>query len=60
MPKKKSRKPHRVQADKNYIEVMGKIFVVLEYLVERGGTQKEVPFADISAAVPWQPERPHC
>jgi DNA-binding IclR family transcriptional regulator len=53
VPKKKSGKPQRVQADKNYIEVMGKIFAVLEYLAERGSTQKEVLFAEIARAVPY-------
>lgn len=36
MAKKRLNKPQRVQADKNYIEVMGKIFAVLEFFIERG------------------------
>jgi DNA-binding IclR family transcriptional regulator len=53
MPKKKSIKPQRVQADKNYIEVMGKIFTVLEYFVERGSKQKSVAFVEVAGAVPF-------
>jgi IclR family transcriptional regulator, KDG regulon repressor len=52
MPKKKSSEPRRVQADKNYIEVMGKIFAVLEYLVQRGSRQKGVAFIEVASAVP--------
>jgi len=51
--KKRPRKPQRVQADKNYIEVMGKIFAVLEYLVERGSKQKSVAFVEVAGAVPF-------
>lgn len=53
MPKKKTSKPKRIQADKNYIEVTGKIFAVLEYFVERGSKQKSVPFVEVAAAVPF-------
>jgi IclR family transcriptional regulator, KDG regulon repressor len=53
MPKNRSTKPPRVQADKNYIEVMGKIFAVLEYFVERGNPQKCAAFAEVAAAVPF-------
>jgi DNA-binding IclR family transcriptional regulator len=42
-----------VQADKNYIEVMGKIFAVLEYFVENGGSQRAVSFADLARSVPF-------
>jgi DNA-binding IclR family transcriptional regulator len=50
---KKSNKPLRVQADKNYIEVMGKIFTVLEYFVQRGSRQKSVAFVEVAGAVPF-------
>jgi IclR family transcriptional regulator, KDG regulon repressor len=50
---KKSNKPQRVQADKNYIEVMGKIFTILEYFVEAGGKQKSVAFVEVAGAVPF-------
>jgi IclR family KDG regulon transcriptional repressor len=53
MPKKGSSKSQRVQADKNYIEVMGKIFTVLEYFVERGSNQKSVAFVEVAGAVPF-------
>ena len=53
MPKKRSSKPQHVQADKNYIEVMGKIFAVLEYFVERGGKQRSVAFVEVAGAVPF-------
>jgi IclR family KDG regulon transcriptional repressor len=53
MPKKKSSEPLRVQADKNYIEVMGKIFAVLEYFVQRTGKQKGAAFTEIASAVPF-------
>ena len=51
--KKRAMKPLRVQADKNYIEVMGKIFAVLEHFVEVGATRKSVAFADLARAVPF-------
>jgi IclR family transcriptional regulator, KDG regulon repressor len=50
VPKRKAAKP---QADKNYIEVMGKIFAVLEYFVEAGATRKSVAFADLTHALPF-------
>jgi IclR family transcriptional regulator, KDG regulon repressor len=50
--KKRSKSQH-VQADKNYIEVMGKIFAVLEYFVERGSKQKSVAFVEVANAVPF-------
>jgi DNA-binding IclR family transcriptional regulator len=53
MPRKKTSEPRRVQADKNYIEVMGKIFAVLEYLVQRGTKQKGVAFIEVASAVPF-------
>ena len=49
---KRRPKLQHIQADKNYIEVMGKIFSVLEFFVESGG-QKSVAFADLSRAVPF-------
>lgn len=53
MPQKRSHAPQRVQADKNYIEVMAKIFTVLEYFVEGGSTQRAIAFADLARAVPF-------
>jgi IclR family transcriptional regulator, KDG regulon repressor len=53
VPKKRSTQPGRLQADKNYIEVMGKIFAVLEYFVDRGSTQKSIGFADLARALPF-------
>ena len=50
---KRRPKPQRVQADKNYIEVMGKIFAVLEYFVENGGSQRSLAFADLAGALPF-------
>jgi IclR family transcriptional regulator, KDG regulon repressor len=52
VPKKRSKSQH-VQADKNYIEVMGKIFTVLEYFVERGSKQRSVAFVEVAGAVPF-------
>jgi IclR family transcriptional regulator, KDG regulon repressor len=52
MSRKKTIKP-RVQADKNYIEVMGKIFAVLEHFVDAGTTQRSVAFADLARALPF-------
>jgi IclR family transcriptional regulator, KDG regulon repressor len=51
LPKKRA--SERVQADKNYIEVMGKIFAVLEHLVEVGSAQRSVAFADLTRSVPF-------
>lgn len=53
MTKNRLGKPRRVQADKNYIEVTGKIFALLEYFVERSSDAKSVPFLEIAAAVPF-------
>lgn len=53
MLKKRSAKPRRVQADKNYIEVAGKIFAILEYFVERSGDAKSVLFVEVAGAVPF-------
>ena len=53
MAKRRPNEPKRVQADKNYIEVMGKIFAVLEYFVENGGSQRAVAFADLARALPF-------
>lgn len=50
---KKTSKSQHVQADKNYIEVMGKIFAVLEYFVERGGKQRSAAFVEVAEAVPF-------
>jgi len=49
----KKQTSQRVQLDKNYIEVMGKIFTVLEYFVESGSAQRSIAFADLVRAVPF-------
>jgi len=41
------------QADKNYIAVMGKIFTVLEYVIDRGGNQEPVAFSEIAKNLPF-------
>jgi IclR family KDG regulon transcriptional repressor len=51
--KKRSKQPKRVQEDKNYIEVMGKIFAVLEYFIENSNKQKSVAFSEIAGALPF-------
>ncbi len=43
----------RVQEDKNYIEVMGKIFATLEYFVENSNKQKSLMFSEIATALPF-------
>jgi IclR family KDG regulon transcriptional repressor len=49
----KKQTSRRIQADKNYIEVMGKIFAVLEYFVESGSAQRSIAFADLARALPF-------
>jgi IclR family transcriptional regulator, KDG regulon repressor len=49
----KAKKTKTPQADKNYIEVMGKIFAVLEYFVESGDSRKSVAFAELARALPF-------
>ena len=41
------------QADKNYISVSGKIFTVLQYLIDKGSKQQPVPFQEIAGALPF-------
>lgn len=53
MIKRRSKQPKRVQEDKNYIEVMGKIFSVLEYFIENSGRQRSVAFSEIAKALPF-------
>jgi len=53
VPKKHSNGPRRIQADKNYIEVAGKIFAVLEYFVDAGSTKKSMAFADLARTLPF-------
>jgi len=53
VPQKRFSEPRGVQADKNYIAVMGKIFAVLEYFVESGSTQRAIAFADLARALPF-------
>jgi IclR family KDG regulon transcriptional repressor len=45
--------PKTKQADKNYIAVMGKIFTVLEYVIDRGGNQEPVAFSEIAKNLPY-------
>jgi IclR family KDG regulon transcriptional repressor len=45
--------PKTKQADKNYIAVMGKIFTVLEYVIDRGGKQEPVAFSEIAKNLPY-------
>jgi IclR family KDG regulon transcriptional repressor len=45
--------PKSKQADKNYIAVTGKIFAVLEYIIDRGARQEPVAFAKISKDLPF-------
>ena len=45
--------PKTKQADKNYIAVMGKIFSVLEYVIDRGGNQEPVAFSEIAKNLPY-------
>lgn len=45
--------PKAKQADKNYIAVMGKIFSVLEYVIDRGGNQEPVAFSEIAKNLPY-------
>ncbi len=52
MPKKRAKKPKRRQEDKNYIEVMAKIFSVLEFFIASGNKQKSTPFSEIAGALP--------
>jgi IclR family transcriptional regulator, KDG regulon repressor len=51
--KKRSSGPQKIQADKNYIEVMGKIFAVLEYFVEHGSAQRSIAFAELARSLPF-------
>lgn len=51
MAKRSSVKP-RVQAEKNYIEVKGKIFTVLEYFVDARVTRKPVAFLTLPKLFP--------
>ncbi len=41
------------QLDKNYIAVMGKIFEVLHYLIDKGAKQEAVAFAAMVKALPF-------
>ncbi len=53
MTKKLVKHSKRVQEDKNYIEVMGKIFATLEYFVENSNKQKSLMFSEIATALPF-------
>ncbi|HEV2381463.1 MAG TPA: IclR family transcriptional regulator [Terriglobia bacterium] len=53
-----ARTPTRVkrkgeQLDKNYIQVMEKIFVVLEYFIKEGARQEALSFQAVAASVPF-------
>lgn len=43
----------KLQADKNYISVMGKIFAVLQYFISKGPKQQTVAFQEIASALPF-------
>jgi len=45
--------PKPKQLDKNYIAVMGKIFDVLNYLIDKGAKQEPVAFAAMVKALPF-------
>jgi IclR family transcriptional regulator, KDG regulon repressor len=47
------KKTKRIQEDKNYIEVMGKIFAVLEYFVEHSNERKSLMFSEIAGSLPF-------
>jgi IclR family acetate operon transcriptional repressor len=51
--KSTQRKPKAKQADKNYIAVMAKIFAVLEYVIDRGGSQEPIAFAELAKDLPY-------
>jgi IclR family KDG regulon transcriptional repressor len=51
--KSAQRKPKTKQADKNYIAVMAKIFAVLEYILDRGGSQEPIAFAELAKDLPY-------
>lgn len=53
MTRSRSKQPKRIQEDKNYIEVMGKIFAALEYLIENSSKQKPLAFSEIAGALPF-------
>jgi DNA-binding IclR family transcriptional regulator len=45
--------PKQKQLDKNYIAVMGKIFDVLNYLIDKGAKQEPVAFSAMVKALPF-------
>lgn len=53
MKKKTKKAPKSQQEDKNYIEVMAKIFAVLEFFIQSGNRQSAIPFSEVAAAVPF-------
>lgn len=53
MAQKHLSRPKRVQEDKNYVAVMGKIFAVIEYFIENSGKEKSLSFSEISGALPF-------
>lgn len=53
MVKNAHQMPKTKQADKNYIAVMGKIFTVLEYVIDKGAHQEPVAFADLAKDLPF-------
>jgi IclR family transcriptional regulator, KDG regulon repressor len=51
--RKPSSSSPKQQADKNYISVSGKIFAVLQYLIDKGSKQQPVAFQEIAASLPF-------
>jgi IclR family transcriptional regulator, KDG regulon repressor len=43
----------RIQEDKNYVAVMGKIFAVIEYFIENSSKEKSLSFSEISGSLPF-------
>jgi IclR family KDG regulon transcriptional repressor len=52
MAKSAQQTPKTKQADKNYIAVMGKIFSVLEFVIDKGAHQEPVAFANLAKDLP--------
>lgn len=53
MAKSTQQKPKAKQADKNYIAVTAKIFTVLEYVINRGGSREPIAFAELANDLPY-------
>jgi len=50
--KRRAKTPKRQQEDKNYIEVMAKIFAVLEFFIQSGDRHTAIPFSEVAASLP--------